>query len=120
MDDSVVSRGRGAAWGDYDNDGFLDLFVTNGEDGTQFVEGPQILYHNRGNGNGWLKIKLVGTASNRQGLGTKVTIQIGPTIQYRESMELRDISSLRGPGRFILDWVRPQSLIRLPLNGQVV
>ena len=84
VDDSVVSRGRGAAWGDYDNDGFLDLFVTNGEDGTQFVEGPQILYHNRGNRNGWLKIKLVGTASNRQGLGTKVTIQIGPTIQYRE------------------------------------
>jgi hypothetical protein len=82
--DSVVSRGRGAAWGDYDNDGFLDLFVTNGEDGTQFVEGPQFLYRNRGNRNGWLKIKLVGTASNRQGLGTKVTIQIGPTIQYRE------------------------------------
>jgi enediyne biosynthesis protein E4 len=80
----VASRGRGAAWGDYDNDGFLDLFVTNGEDGTQFVEGPQILYRNRGNRNGWLKIKLVGTASNRQGLGAKVTIQIGPTIQYRE------------------------------------
>jgi enediyne biosynthesis protein E4 len=84
VDVSVVSRGRGAAWGDYDNDGFLDLFVTDGEDGTQFVEGPQILYRNRGNRNGWLKIKLVGTASNRQGLGTKVTIQIGPTIQYRE------------------------------------
>src|SRR4030095_5832281 len=52
VDDSVVSRGRGAAWGDYDNDGFLDLFVTNGEDGTQFVEGPQILYRNRGNRHG--------------------------------------------------------------------
>ena len=80
-----MSRGRGAAWGDYDNDGFLDLFVTNGEDGTLFIEGPQILYHNEGNGNSWLKIKLVGTASNRQGLGAKVTIQIGQTIQYREA-----------------------------------
>ena len=78
------TRGRGAAWGDYDNDGFLDLFVTNGEDRTEFVEGPQILYRNRGNSNGWLKIKLVGTVSNRQSLGVKVTIQIGPTIQYRE------------------------------------
>ena len=49
-----------------------------------FVEGPQILYHNGGNGNTWLKIKLVGTMSNRQGLGAKVTIQIGQTTQYRE------------------------------------
>jgi len=85
VEDLVMSRGRGAAWGDYDNDGFLDLFVTNGEDGTLFIEGPQILYHNEGNGNSWLKIKLVGTASNRQGLGAKVTVQIGQTIQYREA-----------------------------------
>ena len=84
VDDSVVSRGRGAAWGDYDNDGFLDLFVTNGEDNTDFVQGPQFLYHNGGNGNTWLKIKLVGTVSNRQGLGAKVTIQIGQAIQYQE------------------------------------
>jgi hypothetical protein len=81
----VASRGRGAAWGDYDNDGFLDLFVTNGEDKSQFEEGPQILYHNEGNGNNWLEIKLVGTASNRQGLGAKVTIQIGQASQYREA-----------------------------------
>lgn len=82
----VASRGRGAAWGDYDNDGFLDLFVTNGEDNTQFIEGPQILYHNEGKGtrHHWLKIRLVGTVSNRQGFGAKVVIQIGQTIQYRE------------------------------------
>jgi hypothetical protein len=81
----VTSRGRGAAWGDYDNDGFLDLFVTNGEDGTLFTLGPQFLFHNEGNLNNWLKIKLVGTTSNRQGLGTKVTIQMGRKIQYREA-----------------------------------
>ncbi|MDQ3116761.1 MAG: CRTAC1 family protein [Verrucomicrobiota bacterium] len=80
----VVSRGRGAAWADYDHDGFLDLIVTNGEDDTDFEEGPQILYHNEGNRNTWLEIKLVGTASNRQGLGAKVTVQVGQTIQYRE------------------------------------
>ena len=85
VEDLVMSRGRGAAWGDYDNDGFLDLFVTNGEDGTLFIEGPQILYQNEGNGNSWLKIKLIGTTSNRQGLGANVTIQIGQTMQYRQA-----------------------------------
>ena len=81
----VLSRGRGAAWADYDEDGFLDLFVTNGEDGTDYVEGPQFLYRNAGNANHWLKIRLVGTTNNRQGLGAKVTVKIGRTSQYREN-----------------------------------
>jgi enediyne biosynthesis protein E4 len=85
VDVSVFSRGRGAAWGDYDNDGFLDLFVTDGEDGTQFIEGPQFLFHNEGNRKNWLKVRLVGTTTNRQGLGAKVRIQIGQRIQYREA-----------------------------------
>jgi hypothetical protein len=84
VQDLVVSRGRGAAWADYDHDGFLDLFVTNGEDGTDFISGPQFLFHNQGNGNHWLTVKLVGTTSNRQALGAKVTIHTGQTIQYRE------------------------------------
>ncbi len=78
------SRGRGAAWGDYDNDGSLDLFVTNGEDNTDFPQGPQFLFHNSGSQNHWLKIKLVGTVSNRDGLGAKVTIRARRMIQYRE------------------------------------
>ena len=80
----ALSRGRGAAWGDYDNDGFLDLFVTNGEDNTDFNRGPQFLYRNGGNGNHWLKVKLVGTISNRQGLGAKVTLQASRIMQFRE------------------------------------
>jgi hypothetical protein len=39
--------------------GVIDLFVTNGEDGTDYVEGPQFLYRNAGNANPWLKIKLM-------------------------------------------------------------
>ncbi len=78
------SRGRGAAWGDYDNDGSLDLFVTNGEDNTDFPQGPQFLFHNQGSVSHWLKIKLVGTASNRQGLGAKITLRVSRMTQYRE------------------------------------
>lgn len=80
----VASRGRGAAWADYNEDGFLDLFVTNGEDNTDYVDGPQFLYRNATNANRWLKIKLVGTASSRQGLGARVTVKVGQTSQYRE------------------------------------
>jgi hypothetical protein len=85
VDDLIASRGRGATWADYDNDGFLDLFIANDEDQTQFPEGPQVLYHNQGNANHWLKIKLVGTVSNRQGLGVKVTVQTDGTTQLREA-----------------------------------
>ncbi len=98
----VASRGRGAAWGDYDNDGFLDLFVTNGEDNTDFIQGPQILYHNEGNRNKWLKVRLIGATSNRQGLGTKVTIHIGQALQYREynGSEGHFLSQKAGPLHF--------------------
>lgn len=37
-----------------------------------------------GNGNQWLEVKLIGTSSNRQALGAKVTIKTGSTIQYWE------------------------------------
>ena len=50
-----------AAWGDYDNDGFLDLFVVR-EAG---VAVRILLYRNNGNINAWIKMKLVGTGVNR-------------------------------------------------------
>jgi len=81
----VTGRGRGAAWEDYDDDGFLDLFVTNGQDPFPFTQGSHLLYHNEGNGNNWLKVKLIGTVSNRQGIGAKVLIQVGRHLQYAEA-----------------------------------
>lgn len=59
----------GAAWGDYDNDGFLDVFVCYGS----FSVNTNALYHNNGDtNNSWIKIRCVGTVSNRSAIGTKV------------------------------------------------
>lgn len=60
-----------ASWVDYDNNGALDMFVANA--------GTNSVYHNDGNTNHWLKVKLTGTISNRSAIGAKVrvTAQIG-------------------------------------------
>jgi hypothetical protein len=61
-------------WFDYDNDGFLDLYVINGDDASSIPTANQ-LYHNNGNSNAWVRVKLVGTVSNRDGIGAKVRVQ---------------------------------------------
>jgi hypothetical protein len=58
---------RGAAYADIDNDGFLDLLVTTNA-------GPAYLFHNEGGTNHSLRIKLLGTKSNRDGIGTVVRV----------------------------------------------
>jgi len=64
---------RGAAYGDINNDGTLDVLVsTNG--------GPAALFKNTGATNHSLRIKLVGTKSNRDGLGATVFVTYGNTI----------------------------------------
>jgi hypothetical protein len=75
------------AWVDYDNDGFLDLFVTRGGD-----QSPQtnLLYHNNGNPNHWLKVQCVGTVSNRSAIGTKVRVLA--TVHGKRLWQLREIT----------------------------
>lgn len=79
------SSGNGTAWGDYDNDGFMDLFVANGG-GVRL----SYLYRNAGNANHWLKLKLIGTASNRSAIGAKVRVQA--RIRGREIWQLREVT----------------------------
>ena len=70
---------------DYDLDGFLDLFVTNGDNMRPLnTGGPKQLFHNLGNGNSWVEFDLVGTTSNRDGIGSKVYVTAGGVTQYRE------------------------------------
>lgn len=70
--------GRGVAFGDYDNDGDVDFFVVNNHD-------RAVLWRNDGgNRNAWLQVKLVGTADNRDGVGSKIRVTAGGLTQIRE------------------------------------
>jgi hypothetical protein len=85
---------RGAAYGDVDDDGALDMLVTtNG--------GRAYLFHNEGSVNQSLRIKLVGTKSNRDGIGTTVIVGSGNGKDHQLKM-LRSGSSYLSQSELVL------------------
>lgn len=75
---SYENVGRGAAFGDFDNDGDVDVFIVNNN-------GKAVLLRNDGgNKNNWVELKLVGTKSNRSAIGARIKIVTGDVSQIRE------------------------------------
>ncbi len=75
--DSVVT-------GDYDVDGFLDLFVTNGFNlQPRYIGGPNKLFHNNGNANHWVELDLIGVHSDRDATGARVYATANGMTQLR-------------------------------------
>ncbi len=69
---------RGSAIADYDNDGDLDILVTNLDDR------PTLLRNDVGNRHNWLGVELVGRKSNRSGIGARLYLAAGGEVQVRD------------------------------------
>jgi len=70
----------GTAWGDYDKDGDLDLFVAN----TGTWDNNRLFRNEVGSKNHWLHVDLVGVISNKAGIGARVRVVAGGKSQIRE------------------------------------
>ena len=69
---------RGAAIADFDNDGDLDILVSNNG------QPPQLLRNDGGNANHWLQLLLIGTRSNRDAVGARMKVTSGDLVLYDE------------------------------------
>ena len=76
----ALHTSRGCAFGDFDNDGDVDILVVNQN------EPPSLLRNDLAGGNHWIKIKLIGTKSNRSAIGARVTVRYGDKVQAQEAL----------------------------------
>jgi hypothetical protein len=72
---AAVHASRGCAFGDFDNDGDVDIAVVN------MNEPPSLLRNDGAKEGGWLNIKLIGVKSNRSAIGARVIARYGGSVQ---------------------------------------
>lgn len=78
---AVPVVGRGSAFGDLNNDGQIDCVVST-------LNGAPIVLRNGGTGNHWIGVTLLGSKSNRQGIGARVTI-----VDNKNKKQIFDVST---------------------------
>ncbi len=83
--------GRGACFGDYDNDGDIDAYIVNLNDRGVFLR------NNKGNQNNWIILTLIGTTSNRDGIGSRVKVTSGGKVQTAQKKSTTGYLSQNDP-----------------------
>ena len=84
---SAPHASRGVAFGDFDNDGDVDILVLN------MNEVPSLLRNDGGNKNNWINIKLLGTVCNRTAIGARVRVVVGRHAQMDEVHRVKIVIS---------------------------
>src|SRR6266498_3544015 len=79
----TAKSSRGCAFGDYDNDGDVDVLVMNMNEPPLLLRNEYINKQSHPNTN-WLKLSLIGTKSNRSAIGARVQVQSGSRLQVQE------------------------------------
>ena len=87
----VRHSSRGAAFGDFDNDGDMDVLIMN------VNEPPTLLRNDAPPGNRWIKIRLEGTKSNRSAIGARVLVRYGGKVQAQELLSQSSFLSSNDP-----------------------